>query len=224
MKQLLSLALFVALLSTACKKDTKSKQGMEKEGAKIENSAAAMNYAVNLGQSTVNWTGSKPVGTHTGFVPLKSGSLKVNNGQIVGGSFVLDMMNLTNTDLKPEEGRASLEAHLKGTEEGKEDDFFNVNKYPTGKFDITKVTKYESSDNANALIYGDLTLKGKTMPISFKASVSEVNGVVSAESEEFKIDRTKWGIEFMSKNFVDNLKDKFINDEIAISIKLKASK
>ena len=43
-------------------------------------------------------------------------------------------------------------------------------------------------------------------------------------SEEFNIDRTNWGIEFMSKSIFDDLKDKFISDDMQLQVNLKANK
>ena len=76
------------------------------------------------------------------------------------------------------------------------------------------------------ILNGDLTIKGKSNPVEMVCMIS-----VGADQKEiklycapFKIDRTKWGIEFMSKSIFDDLKDKFIDDEIELEIMLKASK
>ena len=84
-------------------------------------------------QGKVYWTGSKPTGKHTGYIDVKSGNLVVDAGKITGGEFTLDMNTITCTDLDGD-GKLSLEAHLKGTDEGEEDDFFNVTKFLTAKF------------------------------------------------------------------------------------------
>jgi hypothetical protein len=46
----------------------------------------------------------------------------------------------------------------------------------------------------------------------------------TASSNLFKFDRTRWGINFMSKSVVDDVKDGIIYDEIGLSIKLVAEK
>jgi hypothetical protein len=42
-------------------------------------------------------------------------------------------------------------------------------------------------------------------------------------TKSFEIDRTKWGIEYMSKSIFDDLKERFIYDEIELKVVLKAA-
>ena len=67
-----------------------------------------------------------------------------------------------------ESDKRSLENHLKGTVEGKETDFFNVNKYPTATFEITGVTE----ENGQKMLQGNLTLKEETKNIQFPVNSS----------------------------------------------------
>ena len=140
----------------------------------------------------------------------------MNNGNITG-DFVIDMNSITVTDITEDEGKSDLEAHLKGT--GKEDGadhFFNVKTYPTGSFKLT------SFDGTN--VTGDLTLKGKTKTISFPASLTISDNEVSLESKPFEINRVDFGVNYASKSVFGDLKDKFINDEVELVVKLKAKK
>lgn len=178
-------------------------------------------FKVNTEKSQVFWNGSKPTGIHTGVVQISEGELFMKDGVLTAGSFILDMNTISCLDLEGEQ-RASIEAHLKGLEEGEEDDFFNVNKFPTAKFEITKVTNLISDYSATNLIYGNLTLKDVTRSVGFKANIQQVENKVSVKIPEFKIDRTKWGISFMSKSILGDIKDKFINDNIGIAIDLTA--
>jgi hypothetical protein len=43
-------------------------------------------------------------------------------------------------------------------------------------------------------------------------------------SEPFTIDRTNWGVNYGSKSIFDNLGDKFISDDIQLTVKLQATK
>ena len=43
---------------------------------------------------TINWTGYKVTGQHSGTLALKSGSIDLQDGQLVGGEFVVDMTSL----------------------------------------------------------------------------------------------------------------------------------
>ncbi len=217
---ILLLSLSTLLISfQSCKKKITDSDGVQSTS---QESAAPMEgtaFEVNTEMSKVLWNGSKPTGIHTGSVDLSEGQLYMKDGSLTAGSFVIDMNTIACLDLQGEQ-KESIEAHLKGLNEGEEDDFFNVTKFPTAKFEITKVTNLVSDADASNLVYGNLTLKGVTHSIGFKAKIQEVNGKVLVNIPEFKIDRTRWGIKFMSKSVLGDIKEKFINDDIGIAIKL----
>ena len=82
--------------------------------------------------SKLTWKGSKPTGTHTGTFNL-SGELTVDGKNITAGTFTIDVASLVNQDLTEKDGKSKLEGHLKSP------DFFDVQKYPTAKFEITGI-------------------------------------------------------------------------------------
>jgi polyisoprenoid-binding protein YceI len=209
---IVALSLFISCKGDKAQKASETEAVAEKTGQTL---------SVDTAASTVNWTGSKPAGSHTGTISLTEGSVSVDNGQVTGGEFTMDMNSINCTDLDGDM-KASLEGHLKGTEAGKEDDFFNVAAHPTASFAITKVTQVANSEDSNILVYGNLTLKGISKNVSFPAMATMNDGVLNVNSKTFKINRTDWGIKFMSNSFFDNLKDKFINDEIELSVTLVA--
>ncbi len=217
--QISLLFLFIGTVSS-CKKDATTKAEVNEEGQVSTNSGTSLN--VNLETSQVLWEGSKPTGKHNGFVKLKSGELSIADGKVNGGNFVLDMNTIT--DQSVEGGmKQSLEAHLKGTAEGKEDDFFNVTKYPTSTFAITKVTVLANDPNVTHLVYGNLTIRDITKEIGFKANISIDDQGVKISTPSFAINRADFEIKFMSKSFFDDLKEKFIDDNINLQIELSAS-
>lgn len=181
-------------------------------------------YHISTADSKIHWEGSKPAMAtkHTGTVNISSGNITVQDGKVTGGEVIIDMATIVSTDLQGE-SKAKLEAHLKGSAQGKEDDFFNVSKYPTGKFQITNVTALENDPEANTMVYGNLTLRDVTKPIAFKASVNVTDGVLTATSPLFKIDRTEYGIKVLSKKFFDNLQDGFVDDEFGLRVELRAT-
>jgi polyisoprenoid-binding protein YceI len=190
-------------------------------------SATGESFTVNAATSSLEWTGSKPIGTHAGTIVVKEGNLNVKDGQVTGGSFMIDMTSIVVTDLKAGEGKEDLEAHLKGTnqkEPASADHFFNVTKFPTGKFEIVKVEPITGDAAHTHTITGNLTLKDITKAVTFKANLKVDGEHATATAPKFTIDRTLWGINYSSKTIDASLKDKFIHDEIAISIKLEAAK
>ena len=227
MKNILRLTLVVFAISlafTACKKATGEKAVTGKaQEAKSVNADAAV-YKINTAASKIHWAGSKPGGGHLGTINISEGAVKLNGSQLVGGELGIDMTSITVTDLKPGEGKEDLEAHLKGMAAGKEDHFFNVAKYPHAKFQITSVTPSTTGGDTNMTITGNLSIKDQTRSVTFKAMGGLVGDTFKAAAPDFKINRTEWGINHMSKTIFDNLKDKFIDDEISLTIELEATK
>lgn len=161
---------------------------------------------VKIKDSALTWVGSKVTGSHEGTIELKSGYLTLDNNNLVGGEFVIDMTTIVCTDLSGK-GKASIEGHLKS------DDFFSVDKFPTASLTILDVKKKglgQYQVNAN------ITIKGMTQEIMFDAEIKE-----KTAKAKLVIDRTEFGIIYKSGNFFEELADKAIYDEFKLSIELK---
>ena len=149
--------------------------------------------------------------SHNGDIKIKSGKLVLDHGKLAG-EFVIDMTTINTLDMS-EKYNDKLNSHLSN------EDFFNVEKYPTAELKITSLqminrTKYE--------IIADLTIKGITHSITFEADVNiKGNSYLTAN---FKIDRTKWGVVYNSGNFFEDLGDYLIKDEIEFDIYLLSVK
>ena len=172
------------------------------------------NVRVDAKSSTVKWIGSKVASAHEGTINIQKGMLMIDYGTLVGGQFSIDMNSINNTDIESEEYSAKLEGHLK------DEDFFNVEEFPTATITIIKAVK--GTEN-NYSIIANLTIKGITHPITFDANVN-VNGINFLATAKIKIDRTKWGIEYKSGNFFKDLGDNIILDEIEFDIFLLSAK
>jgi len=217
-KNILSLFVLATLsLTVACKKEATTTEA-ETVATPTESSAV---YKVDKATSVIDWTGKKPAGQHTGTIAISEGEVTVKGDVIESGKFTFDMTSITVTDLKEADGKGDLENHLKGTgDKAGEDHFFNTTKFPTGTFEITKATVADGKTN----IEGNLTIKGITKNVKFPATVvADANGV-SITSDVFTINRTEWGVNYASKSLQDDLKDKFINDDIELKITVKATK
>ncbi|WP_415060654.1 YceI family protein [Flavobacterium sp.] len=217
-KIILSLVVVTTLSLTSCKKEAESTEPVE---AAAEASADANTFKVDATKSSIEWVGTKPAGKHNGTISLSAGELSLNNGKVESGKFTIDMNSITVLDLKAGDGKEDLEGHLKGL--GKEEDadhFFNTKKFPEGTFEITSVETVDAKTTVN----GNLTLKGITKPVSFPASIAVDGNNLTLSSESFKINRTLWGVNYASKSIFDNLKDKFVDDEIELKVTVTATK
>ena len=174
-------------------------------------SGLAFGQTKKLTSSDVHWWGYKIAKTeassHDGTVNVKSGNLVLKNGAVVGGTFVLDMTSLTSTDLTGEY-QGKLNGHLKNG------DFFEVEKFPTATYKITSVKKITNKDY-NFVVNGNLTVKGKTAPVSFPAKITSANGVVTLESDKFSFDRQKFDVAYKS-----TMQDVMVKDEVDMKVKI----
>lgn len=167
------------------------------------------NAKVNVTASKLEWTGRKVTGKHTGTVNLKEGSLQIKDGLLLGGSFVIDMTTIKNTDLQGESA-TKLEGHLKS------DDFFGVSAYPTAKLVITQaVSKGDGLFDVRA----DLTIKGITQPIRFTTQLTQQGKKYTATSD-ITLDRTLFNIKYGSGKFYEDLGDTTIYDEFDLKVTL----
>jgi hypothetical protein len=215
----LSLVFGVVTFTTSCKKE-KSEPNEPYKIAKPSATDGTI-YALDINESVVNWSGSKPGGKHNGIIKLREGFVTIKDTVITSGRFFMDMNTITVTDLKPEDGKTDLENHLKGLgDKKKKDHFFNVTKYPTSDFKITKVEKAES----NFLIYGNLSIKGITKAVNFPATLTINEKEVTINSDTLTLNRTYFNVKYASKSLFGDLKDKFINDDIEIQVKIKATR
>ena len=222
MKKIIVNAFAIAVIvagTVSCKGEKKNETDATAAKEVAAAPAEALKFKVDPGTSVIDWIGSKPTEDHTGTINIESGVVKVA-GDKVTGTFLIDMTSIAVTDLKAGDGKESLESHLKGTVEGKEDHFFNVAKYPTAAFEVTGVVAKEGKK----VMQGNLTIRGIKKNIEFPVNYSVNGDTMELTSEEFTINRTDWGVNYGSKSVFDNLGDKFINDDMKIKVSLKAQK
>jgi polyisoprenoid-binding protein YceI len=156
-------------------------------------------------KTTLNWLGEKVTGQHTGTIRLQNGWLIMKENMITSGEFLIDMATL-----KDSEGNTRLEGHLKSA------DFFDVEKFPTAKL-VLKSS--DSFDKGSAVVQAELTIKGVTNPIGFRAAMQKKDDGTWFFTN-ITIDRTKWNIKYGSGSFFDNLGDKTIYDEFKLKVAL----
>lgn len=215
MKNLFKSLLFLAMVGflASCSQAPEGEEAKTGETKEVTQTDEAKTLNVDLAASKMMWEGSKvslkkETSKHNGTINLKSGSLQVKGNELVGGSFVIDMNSIAVTDLK-DKMKADLEKHLK------EKDFFETEKYPEGKFEITGV-KAQVGEGTTHIVSGNLSLKDKSLNIDIPANVKIENGTVTASAPQFTVDRTKFGITF--KGASDNL----INDMMGIKFEISA--
>jgi polyisoprenoid-binding protein YceI len=174
---------------------------------------APTTFKVDASKSTFKWTGKKVTGSHWGYIKFSEGTVSIEKGALVGGSFNVDMTSMDVQDLKPGQGAEKLLGHLKT------DDFFGTEKFPNATLTIKSAT----AKGGNMYdVKADLTIKGTTSEIMFPATVAVTGGALTATAS-FAVDRTKYGIKYGSGSFFENLGDKAISNEFQVEINLVAN-
>lgn len=169
-------------------------------------SATAQTKKVDASKSTINWTGKKVTGQHTGTVNLKDGKLIFKGKKLTGGTFNVDMTSLTSTDLTGEY-LGKLNGHLKS------EDFFSTEKFPTATLIFKKVVAKATNVYT---VTGNLTIKGITNPVTFDLATT-----ANSASTNLKVDRTKYDIKYNSASIFSTIGDKAISDDFELAVALK---
>ncbi len=222
--------IMAGFLAFSCAQDPKSDKAEVSEAEEVDSTATAgaAEYKVNLETSKVTWVGTKPVGKHEGTFNITEGVVKVEGDKIVGGSYIIDVKSLAVTDEgMDDESKAKLAGHLTSK------DFFEVEKFPTAKFEITAVEEYTEPEGEEEekdaeytladpthLVSGNLEMRGVTKNIKFPAKVTIADGKVTAMAK-FNINRKDWE---MSYGADESLGDKFIRPTVHIGFNIEAAK
>ena len=169
-------------------------------------------FKIQQTSSTVNWTGKKVLGLHTGSINIADGYIEITDNTIVGGEIQIDMTSIVITDIEDRKTNRDFFEHLLN------DDFFSVDKFKTSKLVISNASRIE---NNKSKIEGTLTIKDISHPISFIASIEIFTDTLHSLGD-LVIDRTLYNIRYGSGKFIDNLGDKLIYDNFVLQFKLVA--
>ncbi|KQT21420.1 polyisoprenoid-binding protein [Chryseobacterium sp. Leaf404] len=185
-------SLMLAAVAVSCGKE----KPLNSESNEVVTTKDGSKFVLDTLNSRIEWKGYKIFKSentsHFGNIKFESGDVTIKDGKLESGKFVANMSSLSSEDLKDKkEDQQKLNGHLKSA------DFFEVEKFPTASYEITKVTPAAEGDY-NTLLDGNLVIKGISKPVQFKANVS-VNGTeVSIATEPKDIMREEFGVKFQS--------------------------
>lgn len=200
----------VSLCFSSCNTGSKSTEyDTESATEAVESEAPGLsgNLAVDTESSMVKWKGEMMgMYAHEGTLKFSEGSITMADGQVTGGSFVVDMSSITPTDenFNPEEGKTKekLVGHLSSG------DFFDVENSPTASFTL--------NDNQGN---GTLMIRGKEGAESVENIVMVTEGDQVTVKGKLKFDRKNYDVAF-----VHPMQEMVLSDDIELDIELIASK
>ncbi len=218
-KKIFILMAITGLFMSSCSNNGNKAETGDAEDVTIEKTDETVTYNKIKDGSYMEWRASHLGGVSRRFgkVFFKDATLLVNNGNLTNAEVIVDMNSLTVENFEEgSEDKENLTGHLKG------EDFFNVEKYPTSKFELTGVEKTEG--DFNSLVTGNLTILDVTKSITFKANISINENEVSVISEDFSIDRTEWGLTYHVEGSEGVPVDYLIANDIGFTINLTVTK
>lgn len=162
--------------------------------------AAADGVLTFTEESTIGFVGSKVTGSHDGGFKKFSGTVTLD-GEDVATAQINVTINMKSTWSDSDR----LTKHLKN------EDFFDVEKFPESTFVSTGIT----AEGDAYTVSGDLTLHGVTKNISFPASITFADGVLTANAE-FNLNRMDFGIVYAG--MADNL----IKEDVLMKLNIVA--
>jgi len=176
-------------------------------------SAGATRLAVEVERSAVRWRGTKffGLGKHEGVAKLGSGELCMAGEELVGGSFSVDLTTIEVTDIALDDPvpRRRLREHLLGP------DFFDTPNHPTARFVVTGAVRER---RGLYRVTGDLTMRGRTNPVTFFARTEPASADGLRAVSRFSVDRHKWGVSFRGST----LRDDLVDDEFWLELEIEA--
>ncbi len=175
-------------------------------GQNMSSAQDTVSYVMDT-SSYLAWSCDK----HYGVVPLKSGVLKMVNGQPVEGNFVILMDSLKDKDIDYKLMRETLHNTLKSQF------FFDVKNYPTVDF---RLDYAEPAGKNTFNVSGDLKIKGVVNCIRFKSTIHADGKKLTAVSDKFFIDRTQYGITIYSESEAVDDNSVIVSDEIYFVVHL----
>lgn len=161
-------------------------------------------FKANIEKSKFSWTGFASVGNYapTGTIKLSSGSLNYDGLNTSKAVFELDMKTISHEN-------KDLQNHLKN------EDFFDVEKYPKATFILEKITNNQA--------VGLLKIKDIQKKITFPITIKKLEKEIQIQAI-ISINRTDFGIKYNSTSFFSNLGDYAIKDNFEFGLNLSMDK
>jgi len=199
MKNTITLLCAAIVTLASCKNKADSTTDAKVTEAKEVASATGGTVYEFTSDSVIGFTGSKVTGSQSGGFKEFTGNFSLKDGEPIAGEFTIKMESTWSESEK-------LTKHLKN------EDFFDVEKFPESTF---KVTSFNKKSDQDYELSGNLTLHGVTKNITFPTKVAKEEGKIKVDAE-FDINRKNFDIVY------PGMSDDLIRDEVIMKLKLEA--
>ncbi|MFW6369647.1 MAG: YceI family protein [Bacteroidota bacterium] len=206
-------AFLIALLTGLFFSGCNSEQNNSKELADPEltnldrHIILSKDYVIDKTESHVKWFADKADMESFGTIDFARGQLGLGEGEILGGTFKLDLKSVSAG--KPE--TTGKEKQL--VDRLKSQDFFDVDAYPEGELEILSVSALSEDQStvvdeleATHQVEATLTLRGVTRKVTFPARIEVVDGKIITETNQLIISPSEWGAETADVGEAEDIK------------------
>jgi polyisoprenoid-binding protein YceI len=219
MKRIVLTLFIIGGLLSSCSDNGNKAETKEAKEVEVNKSVETLVYNQVKDGSHTDWKATHLGGVNPRFgkIKIKNAELLVNNNKLTNASIVMDMASFTVESFpEGDEQIGQLTGHLQSA------DFFNIEKYPTTKFELTGIESIEGDYTSE--VTGNLTILDVTKSVTFKVNISVLDNEVSVESENFVVDRTDWGLVYNTDGTVGVPADYLISNEVGFKIDVTITK
>lgn len=178
-------------------------------------------YLVDTKESVIRWTGRNLFNHHNGTVRLAGGEIHVDQGELAGARFTIDMTSIACEDLTDPAMNAMLLAHLRTS------DFFDTGHHPTAEFAATTADQIDNDTEGtpNYVLRGTFTLRGISRSLEFPVLIATKEDARHLTGQGvLSFDRTAYGSHYGSGRFFRYLGQHVVNDYIHLHLKIHAER
>ena len=158
-------------------------------------------FPIDTAASTLAWKAAKVTLAHDGGFANFDGTVSVQDGEVNHVAVTIDAASIHSDNEK-------LTGHLRSG------DFFEVDKYPTAKFEASDFKKVDTTGFTH-MVTGNLTIKDSTHSVAFPATIAVTDDAVTAKAD-FIINRQNWGITY------PGMPDDLIKNDVRIILDVRA--
>ncbi len=145
-----------------------------------------MIFKVDTTKSKLHWECA-----HVGTLKFNKGTIITDKKEVKEINLSIDMNSIKNSDIDNDLLQGTLQNVLKSIE------FFNTKKYPESRFESHSITK--TLDN-EYMIDGDYIIFENSICTSVAGVIQQKEDSLYFNTKRMIIDRTDWGIYYLSKN------------------------
>ncbi len=216
-KIIFTLSIFSIILS-ACTDSGKKAETSDARKVEVVEDSKAVNFNIIETESYINWKASHLGGIQPRFgkIKIKNANISASPDKIVSASFDIEMNSLTVESIEDPKQNKELTTHLKSS------DFFNIEKYPVSRFQMTEIKS--TKGEYNSVVAGNLTILDITKSITFNANINTSSSEIYVKSENFTVNRTDWNLTYNVEGTEGVPTDYLIANEIGFEIDIKIKK